>query len=1085
MRILQIRFKNLNSLVNEWKIDMTDPAYVSDGIFAITGPTGAGKSTILDAICLALYGRTPRLDRVNNSENEIMSRHNSECFAEVTFETSAGRYRCHWSQHRARNKPDGALQPPKHEIANADTNVILRSNIRGVADQIESITGMNFERFTRSMLLAQGDFAAFLQADPDERAPILEQITGTEIYSEISKRVHERHHDEKEKLHLLKAEIADISVLDPEQEARYRMDLDNYQAEEKRQTLMFKESEEALTWLTAIADLKNDISSLSEEDNRLKKEIDAFKPQRLKLEQANKVAALDSGYATLTAMRKQQTEDELALQKAKAALPEIFSAADELCKKLKIAEQNTIISKDNLKNATPLIRRIMTLDQTIADKEKLSIGSEESLKNDLRMIEENTQARLKVQKQRGKAEEQLKDVSKYLDEHLQDEWLVSNLAGVQEQLNNLLVKRQELVQTEEAIKKAILALEQKSEALEEQQNKSNDLGQVLAKASQKLQQEKDTLNSILGDRLLREYRTEKDNLLQQLAYLKQIAELEDYRAKLEDGVPCPLCGAKDHPYARGNVPVPDETEHRIKELSELINKAEDIESNIQQLHQAEIAAQSECNESDKRKASAENERNAAETALTGIKAEFKKLENGFNTLRIEIITKLTPLGINEVPDSKIESIIESLSKRLQDWIDYVKQKEKIRTAISDYDSEIKRLEGIIDTQSGELSDKKKKLESQNTELSNMKNERLELFDERIPEAEEASLITAVDNAEQEEKKARELYAQNQHKVTTAQAGVDSLKQNIEKRSPELHRLESDFAKSLQMVGLTDEKQYLESVLSISQRDELSKKSKELGDKQTDLLARQKDRKERYDKELAKKVTELTVEDIESQKNGLEKSLDELRESITTLKLKLNENDNLKRQRQAKQRDIEAQEKEFLKWSNLHTLIGSADGKKYRNFAQGLTFDVMVGHANKQLQQLTDRYLLIHGSKNTLELEVIDNYQAGTKRSTKNLSGGESFLVSLSLALGLSQIASKKVRVDSLFLDEGFGTLDDESLSLALEALASYQQNGKIIGVISHVQALKERISTQIQVIPHSGGISSLSGPGCGLCQIDD
>jgi exonuclease SbcC len=170
---------------------------------------------------------------------------------------------------------------------------------------------------------------------------------------------------------------------------------------------------------------------------------------------------------------------------------------------------------------------------------------------------------------------------------------------------------------------------------------------------------------------------------------------------------------------------------------------------------------------------------------------------------------------------------------------------------------------------------------------------------------------------------------------------------------------------------------------------------------------------------------------------------------------------------------------------LHNLIGSADGKKFRNYAQGLTFDVMIGHANKQLQQLTDRYVLIRGSKNPLELEVIDNYQAGVIRSTKNLSGGESFLVSLSLALGLSQMASKKVRVDSLFLDEGFGTLDDESLSLALEALASYQQNGKIIGVISHVQALKERISAQLQVIPQAGGKSTLFGPGCSLCRTDD
>jgi exonuclease SbcC len=163
------------------------------------------------------------------------------------------------------------------------------------------------------------------------------------------------------------------------------------------------------------------------------------------------------------------------------------------------------------------------------------------------------------------------------------------------------------------------------------------------------------------------------------------------------------------------------------------------------------------------------------------------------------------------------------------------------------------------------------------------------------------------------------------------------------------------------------------------------------------------------------------------------------------------------------------------------LIGSADGKKYRNFAQGLTFEMMIGHANRQLQEMTDRYLLLRDATQPLELNVIDNYQAGEIRSTKNLSGGESFIVSLSLALGLSHMASKNVRVDSLFLDEGFGTLDEEALETALETLSSLHQDGKMIGVISHVSALKERISTQIQVTPNAGGRSQLSGPGCKRC----
>ena len=189
MKILNLRFKNLNSLVGEWSIDFTTPEYVSSGIFAITGPTGAGKSTILDAICLALYGRTPRLKSISKSGNEIMSRQTGECFSEVTFATRAGEFRCHWSQHRARKKANANLIDSKHELSNAINGNILETKKRDVATAVEEKTGMDFDRFTRSMLLAQGGFAAFLQALPDDRAPILEQITGTEIDSEISKRI--------------------------------------------------------------------------------------------------------------------------------------------------------------------------------------------------------------------------------------------------------------------------------------------------------------------------------------------------------------------------------------------------------------------------------------------------------------------------------------------------------------------------------------------------------------------------------------------------------------------------------------------------------------------------------------------------------------------------------------------------------------------------------------------------------------------------------------------------------------------------------------------------------------------------------
>ena len=231
-------------------------------------------------------------------------------------------------------------------------------------------------------------------------------------------------------------------------------------------------------------------------------------------------------------------------------------------------------------------------------------------------------------------------------------------------------------------------------------------------------------------------------------------------------------------------------------------------------------------------------------------------------------------------------------------------------------------------------------------------------------------------------------------------------------------------------------------------------------------------------EREKHLTDQTHETILEGINTCDSGLKGIRIDIGGILKSLSENDKLQEKQQERIKTIDARKIECARWDALHQLIGSADGKKFRNFAQGLTFEIMTMHANRQLRKMTDRYLLIRDASQPLELNVIDSYQAGEIRSTKNLSGGESFIVSLALALGLSQMASRKVRVDSLFLDEGFGTLDEDALETALTTLAGLRQDGKLIGVISHVTVLKERIGTQIQVIPETGGRSSLTGPGC-------
>ena len=1078
MRILQVRFKNLNSLVGEWQIDLTHPAFTSDGIFAITGPTGAGKTTILDAICLALYGRTPRLNKVTKSGNEIMSRQTGECFSEVTFETQTGRFRCHWSQHRARKKSDGELQAPKHEIANADSGEIFESKIRGVADQIESATGMDFERFTRSMLLAQGGFAAFLQAAPDERAPILEQITGTEIYSQISIRVHERQREEKEKLNLLQAETAGIVILEPQQEQEIGQALETKQKEETGLAAKSSDAGKAIAWLTIIEGLKKEIGNLADEASKLQVDIEAFKPDREKLNRALSAALLDGTYATLTATRKQQADDSATLKTEEGALPGLETSTGEQSEALKSAEQQTARGKEELKAAGPTLQKVRSLDQKLADQKKAVSEGDEGCKKDAAKIDADKKARLGEQEKRSKAHESLDLVDGYIKEYAQDEWLISGLAGVEEQFGGLLSKQKEIVQKEADQEASTTVLELATKSLEDCQKQSGIRKQELEDASKQFQQGKYALNQLIGDRLLREYRTEKETLLREMTFLSKIAELEDHRAKLEDGKPCPLCGATEHPFAEGNVPVPDETEQKIDALTRLISKAEDQEAAIKKLEEAESLARKNLMEAEKLESAAANDKKTAEKALAEVKGNLEKLRADFAERHQAVTTKLLPLGIADIPDTDISSLLETLRARLKSWQTQVKKKADIEKQIADIDSEVKRLDAVIETQRTALTEKLERLETLKKELATVSEERNALFGDKNPDDEELRLNKAISDAEGAEKQVRERHNELQQQWNTAKAHVESLKKRIDHREPELRRLETEFSAALAPVGFSNEEQFLAAILPSEGRAKLTAMAKDLDERQTDLKARQKDRETRLATEMARKITDKSLGELEPQFKEYEESLKELRDIIAGLKHKLSEDAAAKERIKEKQAAIEAQKTECRRWENLHELIGSADGKKYRNFAQGLTFEMMIGHANRQLQKMTDRYLLVRDYTQPLELDVVDNYQAGKIRSTKNLSGGESFIVSLSLALGLSHMASKNVRVDSLFLDEGFGTLDEETLETALETLACLQQEGKLIGVISHVSALKERISTQIQVTPQSGGRSQIFGPGC-------
>lgn len=1220
MRILGVRFKNLNSLMGEWHIDFTHPEYSSDGIFAITGPTGSGKTTILDAVCLGLYGRTPRLDKVTKSSNEIMSRQSGECFAEVTFETGKGRYRCHWSQHRARKKPEGELQPARHEVADAESGTVLESRIIQVAGFIEETTGMDFDRFTRSMLLAQGGFAAFLQASPDARAPILEQITGTEIYSLISMKVHERRSHERDKLELLLAELKGIRVMSAEEEKELRAGLNDTQAHEAELGACLVGLNKAAAWLETMAALEKGISGLDTQQEDLEKRLSVFEPHRIRLERSRRALGLEGDYRGVAGLRDLQAKETGELQGALAALPLKDKACEASLAKRKAAGAGLEEARERQRSEAGVIKKVRDIDARLDEQKKHIEEKDKSIAGIEKQVAAYKVNIDTASRALQKAEVSLKAVHDYQAEHACDAALLTDLAAIGRgfaALSDLEARyvaagkecaasagetasaaaactksERDHEQAQTGFDKAqhdLVALadeaglilkgrdithwRQEADGLKEREGHLRQTGEIIERSertSSELGGLKTALESLRAghEKLSAEIKicADKKMLLEgtiaaletQATLLGRIRDLEDERKRLVDGKPCPLCGAVDHPYAQGNIPELDKAETQLKEaraefkqvsaklgkletelarvLAEIRHTEKDRDekksaldydeaqctANMLKLHieggpeeragkvrdeSAEtrakiaeiggiIAAAEEMTRKEKAaRGNLEDSRRLLESSGRALQEARHRVDTAgreharlarvlealaeeVDTARAAALKDVEPFGIRKIPSAGLTAVLKDLTARRNAWQAKLDEETGLEKKIQDLKAGINQEEALLEKLEHDLKVHCRDRDDLVEQHDSLGAARRGLYGEKNTDQEEKRLADTVELANKTFDDAREAHARMENELNSLKEKIGALEEKTRSRSKELSQAEQKLRERIGKAGFEDESDYVSACLSEEERERLSRQERALTKEMTELEARRKDKAEALAAEREKHLTDQSLENIRDGISTGESDLKQIRLEIGGMLKSLMENEKLHERQQARIRNIDAQKIECARWDNLHQLIGSADGKKFRNFAQGLTFEMMTMHANRQLGKMTDRYLLIRDATQPLELNVIDNYQAGEIRSTKNLSGGECFIVSLALALGLSQMASRKVRVDSLFLDEGFGTLDEDALETALETLAGLRQDGKLIGVISHVTALKERIGTQIQVTPETGGRSTLAGPGC-------
>lgn len=983
MKILAIRGRNLASLEGDFEIDFTVEPLLSAGIFAISGPTGAGKSTLLDTMCLALFARTPRTDQAKENNvklqdvsNEQLSqsdprfllrRGTSSGFAEVDFMALNGhRYRTRWSVARARDKENGRLQNPRLALYNLDKEEEEQGTRSDLQARIIDLIGLTFEQFTRSVLLAQNDFSTFLKAEQGEKASLLEKLTGTELYSAISRQIFERNARAKEAFDLIQTRIQGIELLTDEEENDLRIRLAGTEKELQR-----------------VEKAKAEQQALQEAVRSIEQQITIR--QRQQKEAADKLV-----HATelLTVARHEYEKGVEEQQQSEArfkSLQQEILQARKLDIQLDVAIRDLSHSEQQLKNVTLRKGEAEKKYQAAILRQKL--GMEEI-------------ARLTAWRERYKEKESIAEQLSALLLHL--DAASAARSGVEAANRSIETLRQEVV----ALNKQLAGLQQTSA------NKQQALKQA-EEDYRSLEEKLKAVDASALDKQIEKLRQEREQLLIEQARLEASGNIKDLRGRLQDGQPCPVCGSTHHPFVNQAPVAPVST--LTLQLQDLSNKKETyiahtrhlarLQQQLLQLHKELADSEAACKDM------------IGKQQLSVSRQE-----------REETIVKEQSVQLTQ--SLSAADLLFGNGEWQKAWL---RNPETFRKTLTDFAR-----------QWHENTEKLHQLERQ----------------ESAQKAECESLASFLPSLEKQAEESGQLHEKNRAAFSSLQAerkkllngrSADSVEQEYIRRMEELkERLKKLSATQTEQSGIADQTRGIADQIA-----------KDLTEASADLLRR----KAALDK--------WTADYLDSSGGEpLEVILSRYTQEKTELAFWLRTQTENKAKVSGLQEELNVRRTESERWAKLNELAGSADGAKFRRIAQGYTLDILLNYANVQLRELTRRYRLERVPE-TLALQVIDRDMCDEVRTVHSLSGGESFLVSLALALGLSSLSSNRMRVESLFIDEGFGSLDAETLRVAMDALESLRTQGRKIGVISHVQEMTERIPVRICVNRAGNGRSFL------------
>ncbi len=993
MKILKVVLENVNSLAGTWEIDFTSSEF-REGLFLIAGDTGAGKTSILDAITLALFGRTARVD-ISQMHNEVMTRGQDKCRAEVVFTCAEGTYCARWNQMRSRHSNEKDPKTGQYKPAKTPFQGITRSLARLTETGVEEIAGTptqlqneikkligisSFDQFLRTAMLAQGKFDQFLAAsgkDADrDRSAILEQATGTEIYSRIGSAIHKKSQAASAAAKQKEAELQGAQAMDVETRAKKEKDVVDLR--EKAQVAATEMNALAVedAWHKELTVLNQEQTQIAAEEASLAARETDLASDVERAATGRKARGLMTEFQARSAAEKTAKEAADEAQKRADAIGTLKQNVDKADDGAKKAEKAVTDATAALSEAKPRIERARALDTQIV----LAVQD----------VSQAGKGKTDAAKALAEAERFLSDGKVFIDkEQKKAEKARALLANPPEKI----AKSKETV---EARKKALSEAEETAAAATKEWD---------------------------------DHRTELEGWVNAAReawdLARSLSTYEKTRAELQPGKPCPLCGATEHPFCEGTVPRPDEKKAALDEAEKrrdaVKGRKEKADEALLKATQSLQAAQAECRrlEEDWQK---EKEKLSAEitTSQTKIDERRRQMEETEKT----------------IPELKTAS--ETAAKKAADAV----------------------------ARHGELV-----------------AERQDCGIEGSPDACQTKFQAAVDKAQDALATAKARLAAAQ---TGLQNGIDEkakAKDAAEQRAKDAATAVAAFLDRCREAGFADETAWRTACWDEKEIARVEREKRALEDDFTGLKAT-KDKwsakRAAFDK---KTPSTRTAEVVAAELDAKTKEQKALAESALLLEGELKADAKRRDEAAAIADELAKLKEQEARWTTLDKELGGENGANFKLYAQGVTLSNLISIGNEYLEPMTNgRYVMMWDvdAADAAQLlpTIVDKRAGGEKRPVTNLSGGERFQVSLALALGLSRLNAGTMSVETLFLDEGFGTLDEKTLDISISTLETLQRDGeKTIGIISHVKELEQRIATQIVARKTGNSFSILSGAG--------